>query len=295
MAAALRRVGVVGAGSMGSGILVVAAQLASMERVLLFDTREEATRSALAYADKHYARAVEKGRLRQDEREAALGRIAVSTSLAELASHSEFIVEAASERPDLKLEIFKSLDESAPASSILASNTSSVSITKIAAATKRPENVIGMHFFNPVPVMKLVEVIPGLATSEATLNVTVELAESLGKTVARAADSPGFISNRLLMPYINEAILAFAEGIGTKDDIDTVMKLGTAVPMGPLTLADFIGLDTCLFILRVLHSDLGLDKFAPAPLLVRYVDAGWLGKKSGRGFYQYDENGVKID
>jgi 3-hydroxybutyryl-CoA dehydrogenase len=294
MANALRRLGVVGAGQMGTGIMLVAAQQAGIDRLIIFDERAAATQAALAFAEKHFTRAVEKGRLSGLEREEALKRIVLSDSLDELAVGSQFIIEAASEKPDVKLAIFETLDAVAPSSTILATNTSSVSITRIAAATRRPDKVIGMHFFNPVPVMKLVEIIPGLQTSDATLALTAQLAERLGKTVARAADSPGFVSNRLLMPYINEAVLALSEGVGTKEDIDTVMKLGTGVPMGPLTLADFIGLDTCLSILRVLQSDLGLDKYAPAPLLVRYVDAGWLGKKSRRGFYNYDENGSKL-
>jgi 3-hydroxybutyryl-CoA dehydrogenase len=294
MANALRRLGVVGAGQMGTGIMLVAAQHASIERLLIFDERPEATQTAVAFAEKHFTRAVDKGRMSVLDRQAALDRIVLSDSLDALAAGSQFVIEAASEMPEVKLDIFKTLDAAAASSTILATNTSSVSITRIAAATRRPDKVIGMHFFNPVPVMKLVEIIPGLQTSDATLAVTVELSGRLGKTVARAADSPGFVSNRLLMPYINEAVLALSEGVGTKEDIDTVMKLGTAVPMGPLALADFIGLDTCLSILRVLQSDLGRDKYAPAPLLVRYVDAGWLGKKSRRGFYCYDENGSKL-
>jgi 3-hydroxybutyryl-CoA dehydrogenase len=294
MANALRRLGVVGAGQMGTGIMLVAAQHASIERLLIFDERPAATQTAVAFAEKHFTRAVDKGRMSVLDRQAALDRIVLSDSLDALAEGSQFVIEAASEMPEVKLDIFKTLDAAAASSTILATNTSSVSITRIAAATKRPDKVIGMHFFNPVPVMKLVEIIPGLQTSDATLAVTVELSGRLGKTVARAADSPGFVSNRLLMPYINEAVLALSEGVGTKEDIDTVMKLGTAVPMGPLALADFIGLDTCLSILRVLQSDLGRDKYAPAPLLVRYVDAGWLGKKSRRGFYCYDENGSKL-
>jgi 3-hydroxybutyryl-CoA dehydrogenase len=199
----------------------------------------------------------------------------------------DIVIEAATENEALKLKIFKQLDEAAKSDAILATNTSSIPITRIAAATNRPHKVIGMHFMNPVPIMKLVEVIKGLATDEATHSATNALAEGMGKTTVQAEDYPGFIVNRVLMPYINEAVYTFMEGVGTVEDIDTAMKLGTNVPMGPLTLADFIGLDTCLAIMEVLHSGMGDSKYRPCPLLRKYVDAGWLGRKSGRGFYNY--------
>lgn len=274
---------------MGTGIAIVASLQKSLRSVFIFDQNQASASNALSFADAHFARSVLKGRIDEKEKAEALQKMYAVPSLKSLAEQSDFIIEAASEVPSVKCDIFNTLDQFAPQGVILATNTSSISITKIGAATKRAENVIGMHFFYPVPVMQLVEIIPGLATSDATVAETEALARALGKTVARAMDSAGFISNRLLMPYINEAILALSEGVGTKEDIDAVMKLGTGVPMGPLTLADFIGLDTCLSILNILHADLGLDKYAPAPLLVRHVAAGWLGRKAGRGFYVYDD------
>jgi len=215
-----------------------------------------------------------------------MSRIVGSTSLSDL-SKADFVIEAVTENPVLKDKIFADLSAACDPSVILASNTSSISITKIAAVTNRPDKVIGMHFMNPVPVMKLVEIIPGLQTSNEVLQTTLSLAQSMDKVTTQSKDVPGFIANRLLMPYINEAVFALAESLGTREDIDTTMKLGTNMPMGPLTLADFIGLDTCLAIMRILHNELGDSKYRPAPLLVKYVEAGWLGKKSGRGFYDY--------
>ena len=279
------RVGIVGAGQMGMGIAIVSSQVAGRE-VTLFDVSAEQLDKSLGFAEKLLQRSVDKGKLTAEDRDATLGRIGRTDQLADL-SASDFIIEAATENVELKLKLFSDLDELAKPDVILATNTSSISITKIAAATSRPEAVIGMHFMNPVPIMKLVEVIDGLATSAETTAMTCALAEAMGKTTAVAKDVPGFIANRLLVPYLNEAVFALSEGIGSAEDIDTVMKLGTNVPMGPLQLADFIGLDTCLAICKVLHGGLGEDKYRPAPLLQKYVDAGWLGKKSGRGFYEY--------
>jgi 3-hydroxybutyryl-CoA dehydrogenase len=235
---------------------------------------------------------VKKGLLSQDEIPQIMARIQTGTNLNEL-NQSDFVIEAVSESMDLKASIFKQLDNIVGEDTILATNTSSISITKIAAAVpSRMDRVIGMHFMNPVPIMKLVEIIPGLATGSATLEKTLALAQAMGKTTTTSRDVPGFIANRLLMPYINEAIFALHEHIGTKEDIDTTMKLGTNMPMGPLTLADFIGLDTVLSILQILHTQLGEDKYRPCPLLQSYVDAGWVGKKVGRGFYEYDTKNI---
>jgi 3-hydroxybutyryl-CoA dehydrogenase len=229
---------------------------------------------------------VAKGKLEDSVRVETMSRIIGSTSVSDLGK-TDFVIEAVTENPVLKNKIFSDLSIACDPSIILASNTSSISITKIAAATNRPDRVIGMHFMNPVPVMKLVEIIPGLQTSQETLQTTLALAQSMDKVTTQSKDMPGFIANRLLMPYINEAVIALAESLGTKEDIDATMKLGTNMPMGPLTLADFIGLDTCLAIMKILHTELGDSKYRPAPLLVKYVEAGWLGKKSGRGFYEY--------
>jgi len=281
----IQKIGVVGAGQMGMGIAQVAAQIAK-RTVLLYDLKPEAIRRGIDGMSKLLAKNVEKGKLTGAEKE-AIERAIVPADLTMLAQESDFIIEAATENTELKLKIFEQLDKAARPGIVLATNTSSISITKIGSATKRPAAVIGMHFMNPVPVMQLVEIIPGLATSPETLDITVTLAEEMGKTTTQSRDIPGFIANRILMPYINEAFYALFEGIGSPADIDTTMKLGTNVPMGPLTLADFIGLDTCQAILQVLHSQLGDPKYRPCPLLVKYVEAGWVGKKSGRGVYDY--------
>jgi len=278
-------IGVVGAGQMGGGIAQVAATAGY--NVVLMDVNGEQLEKAMTLITKLLDKNIAKERITEADKTAILSRLSTTTEMTGL-SDVDFAVEAATENVDLKLKIFKQLDEVTKDGIILATNTSSISITKIAAVTKQPENVIGMHFMNPVPVMKLVEVIKGLATSEDTLSTTLAIAEKMGKTTTMSEDIPGFIANRILMPYINEAVQTLYEGIGTVEDIDTTMKLGTNVPMGPLTLADFIGLDTCLSIMQVLHEGLGDSKYRPSPLLVKYVEAGWLGKKSGRGFYTYN-------
>jgi len=282
----VKKIAIVGGGQMGMGIAQVAAQVTRLD-VLVVDSNSQNLAKSLKFLDSVLQKNVQKGKMTENDRQATLKRIKTVDSLEQL-SAVDFVVEAVSENTDLKHRIFKDLARITPPNAILATNTSSISITKIAAVTNRPDRVIGMHFMNPVPVMKLVEIIPGLATSEATLKSTLALARAMGKTTAQSLDTPGFIANRLLMPYINEAIQALQEGVGTKEDIDTTMKLGTNVPMGPLELADFIGLDTCLAIMRVLHTDIGDSKYRPSTLLVKYVDAGWLGKKTGRGFYTYN-------
>ncbi len=280
----IKRVGVVGAGTMGNGIAHVFAR--SGFSVVLCDVEQRFLDRALETIGKNLEREVQKNKITIDDKAAALNRIEPVTDRARVAE-CDFIVEAATEKFEIKREIFRDLDQLARAEVILASNTSSISITKLAALTRRPEKVIGMHFFNPVPVMKLVEVIRGLATSQETFDTVRDLAVKLEKTPVEVNDAPGFVSNRVLMPLINEAIYAVMEGVATPEAIDEVFKLGMAHPMGPLTLADFIGLDVCLDIIRVMHDGLGDPKYRPCPLLIKMVDAGWLGRKSGRGFYKY--------
>ena len=276
--------GVIGAGTMGNGIAQVAAR-AGFD-VVMRDVGQEFLARGMTSIDKSLQRNVDKERLSKDEKRAIMGRIKTTTDIGAL-SEAVIVVEAVNEDLRVKTEVFRSLDEVTKTDAILASNTSSISITKLGAITKRPDKVIGMHFMNPVPVMKLVEVIRGAATSEETYEKTRALAEKLGKTPLECQDSPGFISNRVLMPMINEAIFALYEGVATRESIDGIMKMGMNHPMGPLTLADFIGLDVCLAIMNVLHDGFGDSKYRPCPLLKRYVDAGWLGKKTGRGFYEY--------
>jgi 3-hydroxybutyryl-CoA dehydrogenase len=278
------KIAVVGAGQMGSGIAHVAAL--SGFPVTMIDVAESALEKGRATIAGNMERQVKKGTIDAAARDAALSRITTATAL-DAGSGADVVVEAATERVDLKYRIFADLDRIAAPGSILATNTSSISITAIAANTKRPESVIGMHFMNPVPVMQLVEVIRGLATSDETTARTLALAKAMGKTPVEVNDAPGFVANRVLMPMINEAVYCLMEGVGTPEAIDTVMKLGMNHPMGPLALADLIGLDTCLAIMEVLHRGIGDDKYRPCPLLRKYVDAGWLGRKSGRGFYKY--------
>ncbi|MCA1033357.1 MULTISPECIES: 3-hydroxybutyryl-CoA dehydrogenase [Bacillus] len=280
----VKTVMVIGAGQMGSGIAQVCAQAGY--QVLLNDLKAEYIERGLGVIKKNLSRQVSKERMTETEMEEVLRRLQPSDNL-EDAGRVDLVIEAAVENIEIKADIFKRLDGIAPDHAILASNTSSLPITEIAAATKRPEKVIGMHFMNPVPVMKLVEIIRGLATADEVYTAIEEMTHKLGKVPVEVNDFPGFVSNRILMPMINEAIYTLYEGVAEKEAIDEVMKLGMNHPMGPLTLADFIGLDTCLYIMETLHEGFGDDKYRPCPLLRKYVKAGWLGKKSGRGFYQY--------
>ena len=281
----IKNVSVIGAGQMGIGIAHVFAQAGFS--VTLIDVNAQQLEKAISTIGKNFDRQITKGTLTEENKKTALDNIATNTDLAAGVKNADLVVEAATENVELKLKIFKAVDEAAPAGCILASNTSSISITKIAAATKRAEDVIGMHFMNPVPVMKLVEIINGYATKKEVTNTIVELSKTLGKVPCVVNDYPGFVANRILMPMINEAITTLFEGVAGVEEIDTVMKLGMAHPMGPLQLADFIGLDTCLSILKVLQDGFGNPKYAPCPLLVNMVMAGKLGAKTGEGFYAY--------
>lgn len=281
----IRKIMVIGAGQMGAGIAQVCAQAGY--DVLLYDLHEEKTKKALHSIEQNLARNVEKQRMDEQEKEAARKKITQANSLQD-ASAVDMVIEAVVEKMNVKRDIFAQLDEITQDHTILASNTSSLPITEIAAATDRPERVIGMHFMNPVPVMKLVEIIRGLATEDEVYKKVEDVTKTIGKMPVEVNDFPGFVSNRILMPMINEAIYTLYEGVATKEAIDEVMKLGMNHPMGPIQLADFIGLDTCLSIMEILHEGFGDDKYRPCPLLRKYVKAGWVGKKAGRGFYTYD-------
>ena len=281
----MNKISVIGSGTMGNGIAHIFAQYG--HQVSLIDVQQLALDKALVTISKNLDRQVAKGSLTEDDKQDALGRIQSFTSLEEGVRHADLVIEAATENLQVKLDLFRQLEELCPPNAILASNTSSISITKIGAVTKRPDKVIGMHFMNPVPVMKLVEVIKGYATSKETTDFVMEISSKLEKKPVEVNDYPGFVANRILMPMINEAIYTLFEGVAGIEEIDTVMKLGMAHPMGPLQLADFIGLDVCLSILRVLHDGFGNPKYAPCPLLVNMVEAGFKGVKTGEGFYEY--------
>ncbi|MEK3798713.1 3-hydroxybutyryl-CoA dehydrogenase [Peribacillus sp. FSL H8-0477] len=281
----IEKVLVIGAGQMGSGIAQVCAM--SGYDVILHDLKNEFVQKGIQSISKNLNRQVEKGKISDEEKQNIVSRLTASTDI-QNAAGVDLVIEAAIENMKIKSKLFTQLDEIAPKHAILATNTSSLPITEIAAATKRPEQVIGMHFMNPVPVMKLVEVIRGLATSDEVYRAIEDMAKKLSKVPVEVNDFPGFVANRILMPMINEAVYTLYEGVASKEDIDNVMKLGMNHPMGPLTLADFIGLDTCLYIMETLHEGFGDDKYRPCPLLRKYVKAGWLGKKTGRGFYEYN-------
>ncbi len=287
----IRKIGVVGAGQMGAGIAQVAAQAGY--QVVLRDLEQTFLERGLGSIRRSIGKLLEKGKLDQQAHDAALARITTTTQLSDLAD-CDLVIEAIVEHEPAKLELFRELDALVQPAAILASNTSSIPITRLASATRRPERFIGMHFMNPVPLMELVEVIRGYLTDEATTQTVLQVARRMGKTPVEVNDYPGFVSNRILLPMLNEAIQCVMEGVATPEAIDQVMKLGMNHPMGPLTLADFIGLDTCLSIMEVLHRGLGDDKYRPSPLLRKMVQAGLLGRKSGRGFYRYDEKGNKI-
>lgn len=288
----MKNITVIGSGTMGNGIAHVFAQCGYA--VNLVDVNENALQKAIATITKNLDRQIQKGSISEADKTSTLANITCHTNLSAAAKTADLVVEAASENEDIKLKIFKQLDEICPAETILASNTSSISITKIAAATKRPSKVIGMHFMNPVPVMKLVEVIRGYSTTDEVCDTIMNLSRKLGKAPVEVNDFPGFVANKILMPMINEAIITLNEGVAGVEEIDTVMKLGMAHPMGPLQLADFIGLDVCLNILRVLQDGFGQSKYAPCPLLVNMVTAGHLGVKSGKGFYDYSAGGKEL-